>query len=176
MGLRGPKPKPVELKLLAGNPGGRPHPAGGRPSRVKPGRPDRPPELTAEAAAEWDRIVPELTEAGLLAKVDRAALAAYCFAWAELVGATAILEAEGRIVREPMQNSKGEVIGEKVKNHPANRLMSDASARVKAYLSEFGLTPAARQRLGDPSAESAERPGNKVAAIRDRIRERRSGG
>jgi P27 family predicted phage terminase small subunit len=143
---------------------------------VQPGRPDRPPELTAEAAAEWDRIVPELDAAGVLSKVDRAALAAYCFAWGELVGATAILEEEGRIVREPMQNSRGEVIGEKVKNHPANRLMSDASARVKAYIVEFGLTPAARQRLGDPTAEAADGPGNKVLAIWDRIRAHRNGG
>ena len=109
--------------------------------------------------------------------MDRAALAAYCIAWAELVATTKILNEDGRILDEPMQNSRGEVIGTKKRSHPANRLMSDASARVKAYLSEFGLTPAARQRLGDGgSGEAAGRPGNKVLEIRDRVREIRNGG
>jgi P27 family predicted phage terminase small subunit len=62
--------------------------------------------LSAEAAAEWDRVAGELDDAGALALVDRAALAAYCLAWAELVAATRLLDAEGRIITEPIQSTR----------------------------------------------------------------------
>lgn len=169
MGQRGPKPKPVKLKLLAGNPGKRPA-TNARPASIRRGRPERPPELMGEAAAEWDRIVPDLDAAGLLALVDRAALAAYCLAWAELIAATQMLDEDGRIVDEPMQNARGEIIGTRKKAHPANRLQRDAFARVKTYIVEFGLTPAARGRLGDAGAPAEGAGGNTVLAIRDRIK------
>ncbi len=79
MGARGPKPKNPALKLLAGNPGKRPVQRS-RSGRIRKGAPVRPPELTGEAAAEWDWQVTELGAAGMLAVTDRGILAAYCLA------------------------------------------------------------------------------------------------
>src|SRR5262245_60683423 len=42
-----------------------------------PGAPDRPPDLTGAAAAEWDRVVADLTRSGSITTVDGAALASY---------------------------------------------------------------------------------------------------
>lgn len=109
--------------------------------------PDRPDWLCDEAAAEWDRVVPILLQAELLARVDQSSLAAYCQACAELISCTRTVESEGRFVREPVQNSKGEVLGEKIKAHPALAGQRDALGRVRSYLAEFGLSPAARVRL-----------------------------
>jgi P27 family predicted phage terminase small subunit len=178
MGQRGPKAKSPTLKLLAGNPGRRPAegaaPAGGR--RIARGLPDRPPEVAGEAAAEWARIVPELDAAGILSRVDRAALAAYCLAWAELMTALDILNREGRTVREPIQSARGEVVGEKIKLHPAVRLQQSAFGRVRALLADLGLTPGARQRMEGGAAGGGELPANRILGLRDRAAAARNGG
>lgn len=172
MGQRGPKPKHPALKLLAGNPGKRTV-AGTSPrvsGRARRGRPDKPRELTGEAAKEWDRIIPELEAAGWLAVVDRAGLAAYCLAWAQMVWADEVCREEGAVIREPVQTAKGEVTEfVRLKAHPAVKIHTEASRRVLSFLAEFGLTPAARGRLeGDAPAEAPT--GNRVVGIRDHIK------
>ena len=74
--MRGRKPKPSALKMFEGNPGKRP---------LKQTEPNPtvetkecPVHLNDEAQAEWNRITPDLHTLGLVARVDRAALAAYC--------------------------------------------------------------------------------------------------
>lgn len=109
--------------------------------------PDQPAWISGEAAAEWERIVPELLKSEMLTKCDRAALAAYCQAWAELVECSFTIQDEGRFITEPVQNAKGDVLGERKKAHPALSAQRDAFARVKSFLAEFGLTPAARMRM-----------------------------
>lgn len=47
--------------------------------------PDCPKHLWPEAKKEWKRIGPELEDAGLVAKIDRSALALYCQSWARWV-------------------------------------------------------------------------------------------
>jgi P27 family predicted phage terminase small subunit len=69
------------------------------------------------------------------------------------VVATKILEAEGRLVSVPVFNKAGELTGHLTKPHPAVRLQRDAFARVKAFLSEFGLSPSSRNRLVVAPAE-----------------------
>jgi P27 family predicted phage terminase small subunit len=165
MGHRGPKPKPVSLKLLAGNPGKRGAGSGG--GRARLGAPPRPPELTGEAAAEWDRVVTELVEAGTLAVCDRGILAAYCLAVADMLAARAVIQADGRFLRAPVQTSKGEVVGESIRVHPAVGVLDKASARVHRLGTSLGLTPASRSRSGEAPAASRE---NKVVAIRERFR------
>lgn len=152
MGRRGPPPKPTRLKEIAGNPGKRP--LNSREPKPEAGAPGMPSWLSTEAKAEWRRIVPALEQLGLVTKVDRTALAAYCQAHAELADATKLLDKEGRVVEEPivqrcreMGETVESVIGFKKKLHPAVRLQRDAFARVKAFLGEFGLTPASRTRV-----------------------------
>jgi P27 family predicted phage terminase small subunit len=120
-----------------------------KPQPMK-GAPPLPRWLSKEAKAEWRRIVPELLSLGLLTIVDRTALAAYCQAHAELVEATKVLDAEGRLLDVPVFNRAGEQTGTTKKAHPAVRLQRDAFARVKLFLAEFGLTPATRARLQVP--------------------------
>jgi P27 family predicted phage terminase small subunit len=174
VGQRGPKPKPAALKLLAGNPGKRPQPASSGRGRVRKGVPDRPPELTGEAAAEWDRLAPELDAAGLLAVTDRGTLAAYCLAWQDMLAARATIAEEGRYIRTPVQTSTGDVIGERVVEHPAVKHLDQASKRLAGLGDKLGVAAASRARLeGDGGAEER---GNKVQALRDRIAGLRNGG
>lgn len=108
----------------------------------------KPPDwMGEEALREWDRIVPLLLRAEMIAEVDQMSLAAYCQACAELVECTRVIEQEGRFLTEIVQNAKGDILGERKRAHPALGAQRDALARIKSYLAEFGLTPAARVRM-----------------------------
>lgn len=77
MGARGPAPKPVELRLLQGNPGRRPLELDGV-FRPEVAAPDAPSWLTKEARKAWRRLSPELVRYNLLSKVDQNAFAMLC--------------------------------------------------------------------------------------------------
>ena len=95
--MRGRKPKPTRLKVLTGNPGKRPlNPDEPMP---EPAIPDCPPELSPAGQREWSRLVAELAPLRILTGLDRAALAAYCGAYALWAEATEALQKYGAMVR-----------------------------------------------------------------------------
>jgi len=77
--MRGDKPKPTALKLLAGNPGKRAL----NDREPDPGALDLTPpaELSAEAVTQWNRLAPMLAQCGVLKKSDRDVLSHYCVAY-----------------------------------------------------------------------------------------------
>jgi P27 family predicted phage terminase small subunit len=135
MGKRGPKKTPLALVKLRGNPGKRALPR----QDVQPAPLGHPPEeLRGRALDEWKRITPELRRLGLLSKLDRAALAAYCQAWADLAWAMDTLAREGRVIENP----SGAIVA-----HPAVQVKNAAVAQIRSLSGEFGLSPAARASL-----------------------------
>ena len=134
--MRGRKPTPAAINRLRGNPGKRAQ----REDipRVKGGIPECPPHLIKDARAEWRRVSVLLMTAGLLAQVDRAALAAYCSAYARWIEAETILRGSGLLVKAwgglPIPN-------------PALKIADRAMSQMKAFLVEFGMTPSSRQRV-----------------------------
>lgn len=103
--------------------------------------PDRPDFLSPDAAAEWDRIVADLVQVGLVSAIDRAELAIYCQAWADWKLARerlAELQDRGFVESTP---SGYKQIG--VWMQIANR----AEDRMRAAGGSFGMSPAARTRL-----------------------------
>lgn len=151
--MRGRKPTPTNLKVLNGE--SRPSRINKREPKHAPGAPGCPSWLPAEGKAEWRRIVPDLDRLGMLAKVDRAALAAYCQQWATLVQAQKEIDKRGLLV---------EGDGRIVKN-PAVLAAKDAAAAVRLFASEFGLTPSSRARMEAPVAPPAA-PGGQRGADR----------
>jgi P27 family predicted phage terminase small subunit len=135
--MRGRKPIPNELHALRGNPSRLR--LDGRGVKAKPDLPTCPKHLDREAKAEWRRIAKELHVLGLLAQVDRAALAAYCTAWSRWV------EAEGKV------QQFGTVMKAKDSNNlftsPYLWVANKAMEQMKSFLTEFGMTPAARTRV-----------------------------
>jgi P27 family predicted phage terminase small subunit len=174
VGQRGPKPKPAALKLLAGNPGKRSTQSSGGRGRVRKGVPDRPPELTGEAAAEWDRVAPELDAAGLLAVTDRGILAALCLTYQDMLACRDTIAREGRYLTVPIQTSKGEVTGEKTVTHPAVKDLAEACKRYATIAKELGVTAASRARLEGDGGDGDK--GNRVSNLRERIQQIRTGG
>ena len=129
------------LKRLAGNPGKRP--LNPREPEPEKGIPTRPEWLLSEAKREWSRIVPELQRLDLLTKVDRAALASYCQWWARWVEAEKELELWGLTFTTPNGY---------IQQRPEVSIAQKASDKCRAFLTEFGLTPASRSRIKLPAA------------------------
>lgn len=138
--MRGRKPKPTSLKVLDGNPGKRP--LNDREPEAPQGMPESPDWLDDEAKAEWDRIVPDLREMGLLSRVDRPALAAYCTAWSRWVHAEEQVRKLGPIVKSPEK-------GFPMKS-PFLTVADQAMEAMRKFMVEFGLTPSSRSRIRVP--------------------------
>jgi P27 family predicted phage terminase small subunit len=144
--MRGRKPKPTALKLLTGNAGKR------RLNQSEPKPPidipDCPEHLTEPARTEWERITPILKQQGLVTRLDRAALAAYCQNYARLAEAEGHIKPGQLIVKTSFGPIPNPYLG--VANR-AYKLMKD-------FLTEFGLTPVSRSRISGaaPPAGSNE--------------------
>lgn len=101
-------------------------------------RPDPPSSLEEEARAEWDRVVPELLEMGLLARCDRGALTRYCVLWSDWCDIDAKLKGTGTLVR----SQHGLV------RNPLWKMRNDVLDRIAELSKELGLGPTARLRAG----------------------------
>jgi P27 family predicted phage terminase small subunit len=145
MGKRGPHAMADNVRQLRGT-----HPERSDERRevkkvkLTPSRPNPPTGLDREAAAEWRRIVPELDDKGLLSKVDRGVLTAYCRAWSHACAAQKILE-EGDLVL-PGTEDYGP------RKHPAWQIWREATTLATALQKELLLTPSARLRATMPEA------------------------
>jgi P27 family predicted phage terminase small subunit len=139
MGKRGPKPKPVELKRLEGNPGARPlNDDAPQPS----GRPVRPDYLPDYACEVWDRLVGAMPTA-IYTAADQDLLAAYCMA--------------AHLHREAARQAEDEgmVLDGKERKYvnPCLRVLSDSAQKMAVIGSRLGLDPAARATLRVPKDE-----------------------
>jgi P27 family predicted phage terminase small subunit len=157
MAISGRKPKPSNLHALHGNPGKRAR----NPYEPKPTTavPHCPGHLDAEARREWRRVVPELRTVGLLSKLDRAVLAAYCASWSRWVALErhlAELTAEKGVEGLLATAQSGYQMP-----HPLLTAANKAAEQIRALAVEFGMTPSARSRLGVNTGE----PDDELAAF-----------
>lgn len=134
--MRGRKNTPTELKKLKGNPGKRA--LNEKEPQPDVEIPDCPEHLTGEAQKEWVRITGELKKLGVIANIDRAALAAYCMAWLDFVYASRMVDEEGEVITSEK--------GGKYMN-PWVGIKTSAMDRLVRIGAEFGLTPASRTKL-----------------------------
>lgn len=134
--MRGRRPKPTRLKVLTGNPGK--HPLNDREPEPEPAIPDCPPELGPVAKREWDRLVGELGKLRILTNLDRAALGAYCGAYALWAEATEQIEKYGSMVKSPSGYPQ---------QSPYLAIANRQTEIMMRIASEFGFTPASRSRI-----------------------------
>lgn len=134
--MPGPPKKPTALKLVEGT---------YREDRVAKNEPKprvsipKPPKhLKGEALEEWDRIVQELAENGLITNLDRAALVTYCEFWAHYVQASEKVQRVGVTI----STAAGNII-----ENPSFSIQKRAAEIMHKFLVEFGMTPASRTRI-----------------------------
>ena len=122
--------KPAALRLLQGNPGKRPVEEG----PAAPRGPCPPPEdLSPPARARWDELADELEGSGLLTPRYAGTFAAYCESYAAWRRSANLVAQAG-----PVVNREGTVV-----SNPASREFARFALLVRAFGSEFGLSPGA---------------------------------
>lgn len=146
--MAGRKPLPTKLHVVHGNPGKRKRNA--NEPKPQPIAPSCPRWLDGRAKAEWRRVSGELEKLGLLTKVDRAAMAAYCQLYSRYAhleeAASAWFKEHGDFTYEDID--KNGITHRKI-------IPELAEARkyapiLRGYITEFGMTASARARLTLP--------------------------
>jgi P27 family predicted phage terminase small subunit len=142
--MRGRRPKPTQLKLITGIT---------KASRLNHHEPkplaeipDPPNTLTPAARAEWKRVCTELCQLGMLSKLDRAVLAAYCQAYGRWHQADRSIAAAAK--KNP--TTGGLVLFSPAGGAYQNPMLSisvRASADMVKFAAELGMTPSSRSRI-----------------------------
>ncbi len=140
--MKGRKPKPTNLHVLNGNPSKldleekiRTEP---KPLLIAP---ECPKELSPKAKEIWNRFYPEMERMGILAYNDEMSFAGLCQNYAIYLETEKFLEENGRVVRTR---------GGAIKARPEVAISNNALNFVKAFATEFGLTPSSRGRINLP--------------------------
>ena len=134
--MSGRRPKPTAIRRLEGNRGKRAW------NHAEPTAPDAlprcPEHLAPVAKAEWRRVARTLHGMGVLTTIDRAALAAYCQAYARWVEAEHRLRETPPLVKTPSGY---------VQQSPWLAIANKQLELMGRYMIELGLTPASRSRV-----------------------------
>jgi len=133
---RGRKPLPTSLKKLRGTL--RPHRAIAGEPKVPTSVPTPPEWLSPDARREWDRITPKLVAAGLVSQLDLGVLVGYVTAWGDLCEANRTLQQFG----STYITERGVIV-----LHPMLKVVERSRQALRAFASEFGLSPSARTRV-----------------------------
>lgn len=151
--MRGRKSKPTHIHLVRGNPGKRARNA--NEAKSKRGIPAPPPHLSERGRAAWDAFATKLDRAGLLTELDAIALERGCEVYAEVVELEIDIAANKRTQRVKTKSG-----GCMERQRPQVAMLQDADRRLRAWLAEFGMTPAARARVpANPPGDGDQDPG-----------------
>ena len=160
MGLRGRKTLPANVHMLRGNPSKKSIADLLGEFNPEVEIPDAPKHLWPAAKKEWKRISAELEVYGLISKLDRAALALYCQAWARWVWAEEMLtrnmklaaEGEAKAIADGKTWDGGD--GFMIPTTNGNFAYSpywvaarQAGDQVDKFLASFGMSPSSRARV-----------------------------
>lgn len=146
MGRRGPKKKPTALKVFEGNRGKRKLPKDEPAPPPLPTLPPPPKWIAGmeHAVAEWKAIGPVLMSRSLLSAVDLTQFAVYCRSVHEAIYLQGLIDAQD--VRTDTTD-KGNVV-----QHPYVGQLNRAIDFIGKFAAKFGLSPAERVGLSDPTA------------------------
>lgn len=137
--MRGRKPIPTAMKVLAGNPGKRrlntnePKPA--------PKAPPKPTHFDREGNKAWKWLTGVLGKNGLLAESDQAIITIYCDTWSQYVAIRKELAKKGA-AQFILRSDKGAFY-----RNPLVDTESMLKKQLMTCLSELGLSPTSRVRL-----------------------------
>lgn len=134
--MRGRKPTPTVLKLVAGNPGKRP--LNMREPKPVIAIPTCPAHLMPTAKAEWKRLARYLHDLGIISELDRSALAAYCQVYGRWVEAERKLKETPSLLRTPAGY---------VQPSPWLAISNKNLELMHKFMSELGLSPVSRSRV-----------------------------
>lgn len=158
--MRGRKPKPIMQALADGDT----RKIGVNKLRARAaaepvatrGLPSAPDHLNERALAAWEFWAEELADMNLDRRPDAQMLEGACVNYARAVQADMMLDVDGITVEESTLNDAGARVVLSVKKHPAVDISNSAWRQVRAFCSEFGLSPSARARLSIEKKDQSE--------------------
>jgi P27 family predicted phage terminase small subunit len=160
MGRRGPPAKPTKLKLVQDTL----RRDRGATNEAQPeiAIPEVPEHLSDEAKVEWGRVSHELADLGLLTRIDRAALAAYCQSWARWKESEEKLRETGLVVttKARFDAAGNQIGGGNIIENPFYKITCNEREFMKKFMIEFGMTPASRSRINTLVDDSVAKPKN----------------
>ena len=157
--MSGPPKTPTHLRLVKGNPSKRAI----NKNEPKPpsGVPPIPKHFDKRGKYWFKRMGEELDAVGVMSTLDAKALELLVEAYTEYRHHCEVLDKEGYTYQT--SSATGEKI---VKAHPAAAMKADAWKRIRAMLSEFGMTPASRSKV-EIKAPAGEDPFAEFLKARD---------
>lgn len=148
----GPRVIPTAIKVLNGNPGGRPlnkNEPTPEPSTVEGTKP--PEYLDAAGVKEWDRILPILLRMRVMTEGDYQLLITWCIHTSILAKSYGELKKQGLIIESKKTHS--------LQQNPLLIVVNKSTELVLKIAKEFGLTPSSRTGL-EVSTAGPVRPDN----------------
>ena len=97
-----------------------------------------PEHLSKKAKKQWEKIVEQLTGAGIMTNLDQDALELYCEAYAKWADANDKLRTHGMVVKAPS--------GYPIPS-PYLSIANKAFEQLRQMMIEFGMTPSSRTRI-----------------------------
>src|ERR1700675_3307689 len=173
--MRGRKPKPTQLQISEGDP----RRIGRRKLEQKleaeakgsRGLPNCPSHLKGRARKAWKFWSEELERMNIDCRPDAQMLEGACVAYESAVECYETIQKQGRLVAKRILDPEtNKLVVANVKPHPSVAQGNAAWVLLKAFCSEFGLSPVSRSRL------AIDRPGAGEADLMEilsRPRERR---
>src|SRR5436305_14436798 len=149
--MRGRKPKPIAQQIAEGDPRKRGkrklEESRAREPKAARGLPDCPEHIEGRARSAWDFWREELIAMNIDSRPDAMMLEGACVGYGRAVEADEMLAKQGLVIAQPIVDINGQRISVKVKDHPAVAISNAAWRQVRAFCSEFGLSPVSRTRL-----------------------------
>lgn len=150
--MRGRKPKPTSLQISEGDP--RKHGVHRLEQKLKSevsgarGLPRCPAHLRGLAKKAWKFWSEELERMNLDCRPDAQMLEGACIAYESAIECYETIHKQGRMVAKRVVDPEtNKLVVSGLKSHPAVAQMNAAWMLLKAFCSEFGLSPVSRTRL-----------------------------
>ncbi len=152
--MKGRKPRPTLEVVREGNPGKRR--INKNEPKPEPVAPACPNYLSTVARSEWQYIAPKLEKLGLLTKIDRALLVAYCISYARMKEAEKFIAEHGTSYETVVRDKWGAEIARKFVDYPAVKMQKDAIEQMRKIAVEFGMSVSSRSRMTLPSEKDVD--------------------
>jgi len=151
--MKGRKPKSTAIQIVEGDPRrlgkNKLQAKQAAEPKAREGLPECPKYLrrNPRTRAAWNFWAKELQKMDLDRRPDRPMLEGACIAYADAVACFQLVEKQGRVIPRRARDAAGNWVVVGMVAHPAVRQRNQALLIMRAFCSEFGLSPISRTRL-----------------------------
>lgn len=105
----------------------------------------------------WNQITEEYLRIGLISNIDLSSLQALCNEYGIYREASELIRKQGLLIEVNVYSTKGNLTGTRHIANPLLRVSNNAFTNYKSLCNDFGLTPAARNKISIPENKEFDR-------------------